>query len=203
MTELESAEPKLGDEFYKDPETLEYLYWDEQLAMIDIAKLADVSMKTIYNWMNKFEIDRRSNAESTRLRQGYKYPHYTVSTNGYPAWIYKYEGKGYKVPVSRLLAVAEYGFDAVKDNHAHHKNGVKWDNRPDNIEVKTATDHLRDHQLGEGNTNNKLSEKEVREIKRRAESGEKHENIAEDVGCSRATVSDIYRGNSWSHLFDG
>ena len=45
----------------------------------------------------------------------------------------------------RLLAVAEYGFEAVVDKQVHHKNGIPWDNRPDNIEPISQRDHIRKH----------------------------------------------------------
>jgi len=52
-------------------------------------------------------------------------------------------GKG--VLVHRLLAVAEYGYENVCDNVIHHKNGIRWDNRPDNIEVMTRSEHSKLH----------------------------------------------------------
>jgi len=27
----------------------------------------------------------------------------------------------------------------------HHRNGIKWDNRPENIELKETTDHRKHH----------------------------------------------------------
>lgn len=47
--------------------------------------------------------------------------------------------------VHRLLAISEYGFEAVAGNHVHHINGHKFDNRPENIEVKSEKQHLADH----------------------------------------------------------
>jgi len=52
-------------------------------------------------------------------------------------------GKG--VLVHRLLAVSEYGYEKVCNNVVHHKNEVKWDNRPDNIEVMSRTVHAKLH----------------------------------------------------------
>ena len=45
----------------------------------------------------------------------------------------------------RLLAVAEYGFDAVVNKQVHHKNGIPWDNRPENIEPISQRDHIGKH----------------------------------------------------------
>lgn len=66
-------------------------------------------------------------------------------TRGYEYWR-SWNPDGEEIMyVHRLVAVAEYGFDAVAGNHVHHKNGIQWDNRPDNIEVKAEKDHLADH----------------------------------------------------------
>jgi len=47
--------------------------------------------------------------------------------------------------VHRLVAVAEYGIDAVKEKHIHHKNRVKWDNRPVNLEPIDPAKHSSLH----------------------------------------------------------
>jgi len=47
------------------------------------------------------------------------------------------------LPIHRLVAVAEYGVEAVAGNVVHHKNGVRFDNRPDNLEVLSNADHSR------------------------------------------------------------
>jgi len=47
------------------------------------------------------------------------------------------------VPIHRLVAVAEYGFDAVVDKEIHHKNGMPWDNRPENLEPLSKEEHRR------------------------------------------------------------
>lgn len=61
---------------------------------------------------------------------------------GYERWSHKYERESHYAYVHRLLAVAEYGVDAVAENHVHHKNGIKWDNRPENIELVSPGEHM-------------------------------------------------------------
>lgn len=52
---------------------------------------------------------------------------------------------GHKVSHHRLLAVSEFGFDAVSENDVHHINGVEWDNRPNNLELMPHGDHRAYH----------------------------------------------------------
>ncbi|MCW2926183.1 MAG: hypothetical protein JWM86_151 [Thermoleophilia bacterium] len=43
----------------------------------------------------------------------------------------------------RLIAEEMVGRPLRSDEHVHHKNGVRWDNRPENLEVMDARDHAR------------------------------------------------------------
>ncbi|AFH22156.1 hypothetical protein OSG_eHP18_00230 [environmental Halophage eHP-18] len=47
------------------------------------------------------------------------------------------------VPIHRLVAVAEYGVKATENKQIHHKNGVKWDNRPENLICMSNSEHQR------------------------------------------------------------
>jgi hypothetical protein len=53
------------------------------------------------------------------------------------------------LPVHRLLAVAEYGTEAVKDKVVHHKNNIPFDNRLSNIELMDSSEHARHHNAGQ------------------------------------------------------
>jgi hypothetical protein len=58
---------------------------------------------------------------------------------------YSNPSRGDSIPVHRLLAVAEWGVDAVKGKHVHHENGVKWDNRVGNLELLNPSEHAKMH----------------------------------------------------------
>jgi len=47
------------------------------------------------------------------------------------------------VPIHRLVAVAKFGVDAVASSVVHHKNGVRFDNRPENLEIYSNKEHSR------------------------------------------------------------
>ena len=89
------------------------------------------------------------------------------------------------IPVHRLQAVAEWGLDAVKDKHVHHKNGIPWDNRIENLELVSNAEHQRKHK--------KIVGQERREIAERYENtDESSYQIAEDYPICAGTVRQIH-----------
>jgi len=174
---------------YKDPETLRRLYWDEGLSMREIGERFGVTNGAIQHWMDKHEIDRRGISESiTSQIAGFE-----TSYNGYERW--RSEIDGAAVRVHRLLAVSEYGLDAVKDNHIHHENGIRWDNRPSNIKPLSPSEHIDEHHKGQKSANSKLTDRQVVEIKRLLDSTDMtHDSIAKSYGVSQSLISMIANG---------
>ena len=78
---------------------------------------------------------------------------FNTTKDGYEVWTDTHAGETYRVQAHRLVAVAEYGFDAVTDKHVHHGAGAErsttpFDNRPSNLRPLTAGDHQRLHRHG-------------------------------------------------------
>lgn len=69
----------------------------------------------------------------------------TSKSSGYEMWYHTHESEMKMVRAHRLLAVAEFGIKAVEGMEVHHKSGIKWDNRPSNIELKSKSDHTKTH----------------------------------------------------------
>lgn len=92
----------------------------------------------------------------------------------------------------------------------NHKNGIKSDNSPDNLELATYSEQVvhalnvlrvgRIDQNGQRNAMSKLNDAAVREIRRRRKSGELLWSIAKDFGITYQTVSKICRGDRWAFL---
>lgn len=126
-------------ELYQRAGLLENLYHRKGMSAYEIAAMFDVSSRTIYNWMERHGIDRRKSKHDRPPTFVHSNP------NGYELWHHQTRGEQYNVRLHRLLAVAEHGFDAVAGNDVHHRNGIPWDNRPENIEVLGHGEHARLH----------------------------------------------------------
>jgi hypothetical protein len=125
---------------YDDRETLKHLYWGMDLKISDIANEFGVSETIVRNAMSKHGIGTRG--------QGRRLNHctYRQRADGYECW---YDHT--TVYVHQLLAISE-GVDPEKvfsgvggEWIIHHKNGIPWDNRGENIECVTRKDHGRKH----------------------------------------------------------
>lgn len=88
----------------------------------------------------------------------------------------------------------------------NHKDGNKSHNESKNLEWVTYSEnnqHAYDndlHHKGEKHYNSKLTEDDVRIIKKAMKDGKPTKQFAKVYGVSRATVRDIVRGKTWKHI---
>lgn len=133
---------------YKDESYLYEKHWVEMKSLREIGEENDVSHKTISYWFEKFDLPKRG--------VGGELPWVPFRTEGegsqsagYEKWRHavNYEdGRvDHRVSVHRLLAVAEWGFDTVCGMDIDHENGLKWDNRVENLNVLTSEEHTKKH----------------------------------------------------------
>jgi predicted DNA-binding protein YlxM (UPF0122 family) len=138
---------------YKDKEWLREKYIDEDRSMADIGDEFGVSKETIKYWLKKHDIPIRNFSEAAKRRVD-EHPH-TIPDNTQlnPTF---YQRRGYNivkggeadthVEMHRLLATLLVDeIDELEGKHVHHKNGIRWDNRLDNLEVMTISEHTKHH----------------------------------------------------------
>lgn len=134
------------------------------------------------------------------LRQG-------VDSRGYFQVAFKIRGKVSLYLVHRLVAKAFIpGFDPAKD--VNHKDGNKLNNRVDNLEWCTRSENIR-HAYNIGlrrppkgslNGNAKLSEDDVKSIRRMLRAGASQKTLCERYGVSSQSLSNIALRKSWRHI---
>jgi len=124
---------------WQDKDLLEELYIEEKLTARAIAEELQTTKSTVCRWLNRHDIEID---ESRALREQLKSPAYIhTHKSGY---VYV-SASDDTILLHRLLAVAEYGLESVVNNQVHHKNGVAWDNRPENLELMDIAEHAKHH----------------------------------------------------------
>lgn len=128
----------------------------------------------------------------------------TPNTKGYCVCVLRDHGKSKTFSIHRL--VAEHFLERLDcKNSVNHKNGIKSDNRVENLEwctVKENNDHAKETGLlafGEKNPNSKISEIEA--IKILSLKGKKSaKELSSRYGITKESIWNIWKKASWSHI---
>lgn len=149
-------------------EVLDRLHNKEEMTTTEMAETLDVSRISMDRWWEECpDVHKRSQSEATQLtyeqmdederleqvkdaHEAVRNNHatYRTSHRGYEHWrnYNRHRGSEEFVKVHRLLAVAEFGFDAVADSIVHHKTPIPWLNYGENIQlVDSHEEHSKLH----------------------------------------------------------
>jgi len=144
---VECRSPGPEERPWADRDRLYAKYWDEEKTTTQIAEEWGCSRRNINTWLNRHEIEQRPLGESIVIASRGSVPKFETRDLGHERWINYYRGEKIEVLHHRLLAVAEWGFDALRGMHVHHKNNVRWDNRIENLELLTPSEHKKKHPI--------------------------------------------------------
>lgn len=118
---------------------LKFLYVEQKMTVGQIAEFLDCGKDSVDRWRERHGFEaRRGRVERCT---------YLCNGDGYPAAC-SYNSKDDRpevVLIHRLVAVAEFGFEAVSGNVIHHKNNISFDNRPDNLAPMKSGEHTKYH----------------------------------------------------------
>lgn len=141
---------------HTDEKWLREKYWERGMTVHEMGDEVGCCGQTIVNWMEKHGIDRRTNREnlgSKKVTLSMTHGEFGKIPGGYVQFqSYVVEDGEYNYSVCgshQLLAISE-GADPHKvftegENVVHHENGLKWDNRPENIMVMNGRAHSSYH----------------------------------------------------------
>jgi hypothetical protein len=146
---------------------------------------------------------------ASRKKGGWRVMRANPNTHGYlQVGLYDGGGRRQHATVHTLVAEAFLGPRPTPEHQVNHRDGIKTNNRVDNLEWCTPSENqhhrydvLRDvGPRGERQGHVKVTEAEVREIRRRCAAGELQRVVAADYGIKQATVSLIAKRINWFWL---
>jgi len=203
-----------SEDAYKDPEVLRELYHGEQMTLAEVGDELGMAFTTIQKWMDKHDIPRR---EYGPLEQRFEL-YYEKGDSDDDCWEWQnvldewgygqifdegkqrrahrvsYELHNGEIPDDAYICHTCHNESCVNPNHLYA--GDPQSNVDDAIERGTFMEtRPQGSQVG----TSKLTEEEVREIKRRYENGDAiQRELAEEFDMGQTQISRIVRGERWA-----
>ncbi len=127
----------------------------------------------------------------------------TKSNSGYVMSSFSRSGVWQSQTVHRVVAAAFIG-PCPPGLQVNHKNGIKNDNRADNLEYVTPKENIRhaSEMLGvKNNRNAKLTKLKVQKIRYRYTlGGITQEELAAEYGVTQSAIGQAVRRLTWAHV---
>ena len=108
--------------------------------------------------------------------------------------------------VHRLVCLAFHGEPPTELHEVAHNNGVRSDNRPENLRWASRSENFSDklihgtHARGTRNPSVKLTDEKVREIRQMITDGVGTTNIAKQFGVAKGSIEHIRTRRNWGHV---
>jgi hypothetical protein len=137
---------------YQSKEWLYEQYWNKGLSTPKIAKIYKIAQRTLYNWMNKFNIKRRTFSDykgktSYQWKGGIRkrddgYILKWIPTNS----LYAPMKADKKYILQHRYVMAKHLGRLLDDNEiVHHIDGNKKNNKIQNLKLMTRGEHIKLH----------------------------------------------------------
>jgi len=140
---------KHEDAPWRDEETLREEYVHKQRTTYELAEEWGCNASTVNSWVRKYGLDKYSQLPKFTLgsRKDEELPDGKRNLSATREQLFHRDERGSlnRIYHHRLLAVAEWGIDAICGKHVHHQNHIPWDNRAENLTLLTSTEHAQEH----------------------------------------------------------
>lgn len=159
----------------------------------------DEVWKNLYNFRN-YQISNKGRVVKTETRKLH------VNAAGYNSLNLSQDRKQRKIAVHRAVWETFHGKRIPPEKMINHINGIKTDNRIENLELVTNRgniEHYKSNLLtyrGERVNTAKLKESDVREIRDKYENGVGVNFLAKSYGVSRHAISRVVSRKTWKHM---
>ena len=144
-----------------EPEFREYLrrlYQDEKKSINKIAKMIGVTSATIRKYLLQYEIPLLSHLDAIQtFSTGEGAPNWNGGRHIHDGYVeiycpdHPFANKRKCVYEHRLVVEKKIGRILSTDEHIHHINGIKTDNRIENLLLLSASEHAKIHYKIRGN----------------------------------------------------
>lgn len=180
----------------------------EYLSIEQCQALKEAGFQEIPGFEGRYLIDREGTLYSVpRIKTKGGYLKKTIRDDyaGYNLTVSHTNYRWY--PAHRLMALTFLG-QPYEPMQVNHKNGIKDDNRLENLEWCTGKQNIR-HRIetlgvdlsGTRNGRAKLTEADIKQIRKRyAETPEGAWTIAKDYGVAPGHITDIINRKRWRHI---
>lgn len=167
----------------------------------------DVESWRVVDGWSRYEVSNWGRVRNVRTGLILATPLYT---SGYPQANLLQDGRKKRLQVHRLVAIAFISPPPFLGAQVNHKDGVKTNNVPDNLEWVTDQQNKQHAKRlglvryrpvrGEEHGNARVTAADVFEMRRLRGLGMKYVDIAQRFGLTPSAVSDNIRGKRWRHL---
>lgn len=128
------------------------------------------------------------------------------AANGYMRASFRVNGRNIKRPVHRMVLLTWGGLPTEGRTQVNHKNGIKTDNRLENLEWATHAEnqahwrkYLHEQVRGEYVRASKLKPSDVHRIRSASQFLSTYE-LARAFGVNRSSVSSVISRRTWKHI---